>query len=619
MAIVVSRKVWERIDAVADGTEAGATLVLIGSDSARVVGAAGTAKQEAGDPGWDAVAEVETMLPVGLAAVGVCIVVDEDSFDKEAASRRARGMVARGWGQRDEAKEGAAFHFIFRPRGGAPAVACALSAGPPDSDPGSRITDARIEIATSDGAGSDDDDAAAWLRCRCDLALDVVYKRGVGVGVREAAVRAAILASLPSSAADVALLATAGPAMVRQSPDGGITPPPGPLASPLEVSLFVRRSPVTAATTAASAPTLRFAPLARPASPSEASSDPVATERLSVRLDVLCFVGHHTTTQTKAPEAALLSKLGAQAGAIAACAASLPSCRRLSAFHFKPASLRFPVTLAHAEDPPADLADTLTARRAALHERLGLPQDRPLLRPSNALAFGGPSGGACYAAFQRKLMNVHEALGPSGVKGGTLSLVNGPYCYFHYMQDRFDDGGWGCAYRSLQTIVSWFVLNNYTTTHVPSHRTIQETLVGLGDKPATFVGSRQWIGAIEISFILDALLGVSSKVMTFNSGADIPTKAREIAHHFQTQGTPVMIGGGVLAYTLLGVDYNASTGECAFLILDPHYTGGEDIGKITQGTWVGWKRLGDSAAAGGDLFVQSAFYNFLCPQRPAVV
>lgn len=36
-----------------------------------------------------------------------------------------------------------------------------------------------------------------------------------------------------------------------------------------------------------------------------------------------------------------------------------------------------------------------------------------------------------------------------------------------------------------------------------------------------------------------------------------------------------MIGGGVLAYTLLGVQFNEQTGDAAFLILDPHYTGGE--------------------------------------------
>lgn len=46
---------------------------------------------------------------------------------------------------------------------------------------------------------------------------------------------------------------------------------------------------------------------------------------------------------------------------------------------------------------------------------------------------------------------------------------------------------------------------------------------------------------------------------------------------------------------------------------------GEDLKKIWQGTWVGWKQLGDSAAAGGPLFVKDAFYNFLCPQRPSTV
>ncbi|GFH11931.1 predicted protein [Haematococcus lacustris] len=80
-----------------------------------------------------------------------------------------------------------------------------------------------------------------------------------------------------------------------------------------------------------------------------------------------------------------------------------------------------------------------------------------------------------------------------------------------------------------------------------------------------------------------------------------------------------MVGGGVLAYTLLGVAWHEATGEAAFLILDPHYTGGEDLRKIQAGSWVAWKRPGDSAAAGGPLFVADAFYNFLCPQRPTAV
>ena len=43
----------------------------------------------------------------------------------------------------------------------------------------------------------------------------------------------------------------------------------------------------------------------------------------------------------------------------------------------------------------------------------------------------------------------------------------------------------------------------------------------------------------------------------------------------------VFSGGGVLAHTILGVHFNESSGELKFLILDPHYTGGEDL-KIIQ-------------------------------------
>ena len=94
-------------------------------------------------------------------------------------------------------------------------------------------------------------------------------------------------------------------------------------------------------------------------------------------------------------------------------------------------------------------------------------------------------------------------------------MVVGWYAYHHYMQDRFDDNvrqctvcvtgsvcmfvyvyihvcvcvcvcysitvllstfmqGWGCAYRSLQTLCSWFRFQGYTDGSVPAHREIQE-------------------------------------------------------------------------------------------------------------------------------------------------
>ena len=73
----------------------------------------------------------------------------------------------------------------------------------------------------------------------------------------------------------------------------------------------------------------------------------------------------------------------------------------------------------------------------------------------------------------------------------------------------------------------------------------------------------------------------------------------------------------MLAYTLLGIDYNPASGECAYLILDPHFTGADDLQKVHSGQWVAWKRSDSKAAAGGDLFVRNAFYNLLCPQRPS--
>lgn len=76
-------------------------------------------------------------------------------------------------------------------------------------------------------------------------------------------------------------------------------------------------------------------------------------------------------------------------------------------------------------------------------------------------------------------------------------------------------------------------------------------------------------------------------------------------------------GGGVLAYTLLGVDYNEASGDCAFLILDPHYTGMDDLKKIVNAGWCGWKKAVDNK--GKNFFLHDKFYNLLLPQRPNMV
>ena len=67
-----------------------------------------------------------------------------------------------------------------------------------------------------------------------------------------------------------------------------------------------------------------------------------------------------------------------------------------------------------------------------------------------------------------------------------------------------------------------------------------------GDKPASLVGSKQWIGSFEVNIVLNHLIGVSSKILHVSSGAEMGSQGRQLLLHFRTQGTPVMIGNHCL-------------------------------------------------------------------------
>ncbi|TVU51662.1 hypothetical protein EJB05_03102 [Eragrostis curvula] len=375
---------------------------------------------------------------------------------------------------------------------------------------------------------------------------------------------------------------------------------------------------------------------------------PASLSVINLKLDILCY------SSVDFPVAAAVSELVIPGLADQmrimkkVIASELTQQPQLSPYHFIPPGLPIPVTTIY-DSRYGEIEEKQSALRRDLHIRLGLPLDRPLLRISNTLTFGGMRKKEKNASRSGSslLRDVHREIPSSGVSSGIISLIDGSYEYYHYLHDGIDDNGWGCAYRSLQTIVSWYRLQQYTSIDVPSHsqqtltssqqlfltREIQQTLVEIGDKDPSFIGSREWIGAIELSFVLDKLLGVSfysfsiflcgwrtnvsCKIINVRSGDELPEKCRELAMHFETQGTPVMIGGGVLAYTLLGVDYNEASGDCAFLILDPHYTGADDMKKIVNSGWCGWKKSVDSK--GRSFFLKDKFYNLLLPQRPNMV
>ncbi|KAG5684142.1 hypothetical protein PVAND_013383 [Polypedilum vanderplanki] len=271
-----------------------------------------------------------------------------------------------------------------------------------------------------------------------------------------------------------------------------------------------------------------------------------------------------------------------------------------STYHFKPDNFGHFYTCIYA-DAISDDNDYLKLKRRELHQQLGIQLNKPVFRRANNYQFD--------VVNSSLLINPHVGL-KSTVDGGKQSLVQGRYTYHHYMQDNFNDDGWGCAYRSLQTLCSWFRFQGYTEAKIPSHEDIQRYLVKVGDKQSNFINSRQWIGSTEVAMCLNGFMNIESKIMHVGSGTDLASKGSELIYHFESQGTPIMIGGGVLAHTILGVDFNNSTGELKFLILDPHFTGADELNVVQNKGWCGWKGI--------NFWDKNSYYNLCMPQKPVI-
>lgn len=134
---------------------------------------------------------------------------------------------------------------------------------------------------------------------------------------------------------------------------------------------------------------------------------------------------------------------------------------------------------------------------------------------------------------------------------GNFSLICGDFQYFHYGCDNFIDNGWGCAYRTLQTMCSWIIRRRYGTKDaetitIPSLLEIQQILVDLQDKQSNFIGSREWIGAIELSYVVDTLYNVPCKILHIQKGSNqLPDYVYNLECYFKEIGGFAMMGGDV--------------------------------------------------------------------------
>ncbi|KAM9827370.1 ufm1-specific protease 1 [Neosynchiropus ocellatus] len=207
-------------------------------------------------------------------------------------------------------------------------------------------------------------------------------------------------------------------------------------------------------------------------------------------------------------------------------------------------------------------------------------------------------------------MNVHSGLPTPLSDPVRLSIVSGDYQYFHYGCDGFNDRGWGCGYRTIQTISSWLRFNRVDTLRPPpSISEIQRALVSMEDKPDCFCGSREWVGTVEASLVLEHFYNVPSRLIHVRGGgSDLETVAVEDLHrHFQKHGSPVMMGGDRdnSSKGVLGV---CSGKEGSFLlVLDPHYWGPQlGVQELQLEGWVKWRDV--------STLDRTSFYNLCLPQ-----
>ncbi|KAL0113054.1 hypothetical protein PUN28_012345 [Cardiocondyla obscurior] len=203
------------------------------------------------------------------------------------------------------------------------------------------------------------------------------------------------------------------------------------------------------------------------------------------------------------------------------------------------------------------------------------------------------------------LKNVHENFVLP--INGKIFLVQGDYEFWHYNCDGFNDRGWGCGYRTLQTICSWIISNENLEKIVPSINEIQKTLVTVEDKDKTFIGSRDWIGSFEVCIVLNQLYNVLSKIIHISSGKDLINHVDNIKRHFEQFGSPIMMGGDRDCSSKCIVGLHIGNPSVYLLIVDPHFVGKAKNAEILQkDQWVKWQNLNE--------FDDSSFYNLCLPQ-----
>jgi hypothetical protein len=132
-----------------------------------------------------------------------------------------------------------------------------------------------------------------------------------------------------------------------------------------------------------------------------------------------------------------------------------------------------------------------------------------------------------------KIANPHLFLKTETKEKFSQYYVKGLYEYYHYGDHNFNDQGWGCAYRSLETLLSWFRLQQkLKLLTVPTVQEIQN-IIDLIDctSDQKLSNSNTWIGATEVSWVVKKLTGFDCRILHIKDGKDIVEQAEMFRDH----------------------------------------------------------------------------------------
>lgn len=223
--------------------------------------------------------------------------------------------------------------------------------------------------------------------------------------------------------------------------------------------------------------------------------------------------------------------------------------------------------------------------------------------------------------------NIHELL-VDPTKDGETIMTREKYDYYHYGCDGVEDAGkelivffcfllinknltlvgYGCGYRTVQSVCSMLIRKLTVITQIPSILDIQKTLVKIGDKEPNFINSRGWIGTLEGSFIFDELFNIPSYIIHIPHDSKISSKKAEIKNYFRDQGGLIFMGGDSDAAAKMITGIHVSKDNQMFLqIVDPHFNGiPKRPQNIVDQSYVRWYAENE--------FIDNSFYNLCMPK-----